>query len=74
MTSPFNGLMQKEMDRKDFLRHIAAAMLMVAGAGLIGQSIQKASKLASGSHTSKSDASVYGYGGSVYGGMKANRR
>lgn len=71
MLSPFNTILKKEMDRKEFLKHVGTAMLMVAGGGLIVQSLQKSGKLALGEEQSAPKlATAYGYGASVYGGTK----
>jgi hypothetical protein len=60
-------ILNKEMDRKEFLRYIAAAGLIVVGAGAIMQSLLNLDR----SHKSKSTVSVTpsGYGGGVYGGQ-----
>lgn len=59
MPTPVNELLQKRMDRKDFLKHVGIGMAVLTGtAGLIkmfrpGQPVTAA-----------------GYGSSVYGGVK----
>ncbi|HMR72519.1 MAG TPA: hypothetical protein PKD68_00755 [Candidatus Saccharibacteria bacterium] len=64
-----NQLLQKEMDRKDFLKHTAAIALFVVGGGVIAQSLTKGMKLSQTAE--KAVASGYGYGASAYGGSKA---
>lgn len=65
-----NQLLQKPMDRKQFLQHTAAMAMFVAGGGAIVQSVTKS--LTRGQAVSKSAASDYGYGASVYGGRSVN--
>ena len=65
-----NQLLQKEMDRKDFLKHTAAIALFVVGGGVIAQSLTKGMQL--GQAKEKAVASGYGYGASAYGGNKAH--
>lgn len=60
-----NELLNKPMDRKQFLQHTAAIALFVAGGGAIAQSVVKGFKLGQGSQP----ASVAGYGASSYGGL-----
>jgi hypothetical protein len=66
MFSPLSNLLQKEMDRKEFLKHVGVAMLMVAGGGLLVQSLQNTGKLKLSE--SAGPAPTYGYGASLYGG------
>lgn len=61
-----NQLLQKEMDRKDFLKHTAAMALFVVGGGVIAQSLTKGMKLGQ----TKAPAAA-GYGASAYGGIQA---
>ncbi len=62
-----NTLLQKEMNRKEFLQHVATMALFVAGGGFLLQSFGNLGKL---SDTSKS--SNQGYGASTYGGRATN--
>ncbi len=64
-----NELLQKPMDRKEFLKHTAAATLFVAGGGVLVQSLLKGVKLG---QTTSSVAG--GYGASTYGGAVAATR
>lgn len=62
-----NELLQKPMDRKEFLQQTAAATLFVAGGGMIAQSVIKGMGI--GQQSSKSSVpSAMGYGSSAYGG------
>lgn len=61
-------LLSKEMDRKDFLKHLAAAGFMVAGGGVLLQSVGGLNKLAEGTQASESKVGAQGYGASIYGG------
>lgn len=65
-----NQLLQKPMDRKQFLQHTAAMAMFVAGGGAIVQSVTKS--LTRSPSSQQSVASGYGYGASVYGGMRTN--
>jgi hypothetical protein len=60
-----NKLMQKDMDRRDFLKHVG-----IGFAGLLGvtSAVKTLSNL-SGSQQTKQNSSV-GYGSSAYGGTK----
>ncbi len=63
-------LLSKEMDRKDFLKHVAAAGFMAVGGGMLVSSAANLNKLGQGKAVSQtaSNSSSYGYGASVYGG------
>ena len=56
-------LLKKEMDRKEFMKYMAAAGLMAVGGGLLLQSVGGLDKLG----IAKSNKKV-GYGSSPYGG------
>ncbi len=68
----------KQMTRKQFLRHTAAMALFVAGGGMIAQSLIKgASKVTQQQPSQNKTAAAnlgYGYGASVYGGVKARAK
>jgi hypothetical protein len=53
-----NELLQRRMDRKDFLKQLGMGVAMVVGAGWV-------IKLFRAPETHRTD---FGYGGSVYGG------
>lgn len=55
-------LLEKEMDRKDFLRHIGVAVAVIAGVPTLLSAI---SRLQTGS---VGEARQVGYGSSAYGG------
>lgn len=59
-----NQLLQKPMDRKEFLQHTAAIALFLAGGGMLAQSLLKGLKFGQ----SQSSAATLGYGTSAYGG------
>ncbi len=62
----FATLLSKEMDRKEFLRYIAAAGIIAAGAGTLLQSLLNIDR----SQKSKpANLSAAGYGASTYGGQ-----
>lgn len=58
-------LLKKEMDRKDFLKYIAAASAMAVGGGIILQSVGGLDKLGAKKGATPKNL---GYGGSAYGG------
>lgn len=62
MKNELNQLLQKQMDRKDFLRHVAIGFAAIAGITTIVKT------LATLNGNAKSQS--YGYGSSVYGGQK----
>ncbi len=68
MKAQLATLLSKEMDRKDFLKHVAAAGFMVAGGSVLLQSVGGLNKLTQGKQASESKAGAVGYGGSAYGG------
>ncbi len=55
-------LLQKEMDRKDFLRHLGIGLASIVGITAVLTTI---SNLGSGQ---KQQGQAYGYGSGVYGG------
>jgi len=59
-----NELLQKPMDRKQFLQQTAAIAMMVAGGGIIVQSLIKGL----GVGQERTEVATSGYGGSAYGG------
>jgi hypothetical protein len=63
MQSNIESLLSKEMDRKEFIKVVAAGLVSVVGLGAIGGLIAP----------SKSKGSTNGYGSSAYGGFKNNK-
>lgn len=61
-------LLKKEMDRKDFLKYLAAAGFMAVGGGMILQSVGGLDKLGAKKQPA---AKGLGYGASAYGGKPA---
>jgi len=59
-----SDLLEKPMDRKDFLRHMGVGALMLLGGNMIYQAVTGISK-------NRSSNNHVGYGSSAYGG---NRR
>ena len=57
-------LLEKEMDRKDFLRHVGVAAAVIAGVPTL---LSVLGRLQSGPDTAKR---TVGYGSSAYGGDK----
>lgn len=66
-----NQLLQKPMDRKEFLQHTAAITVFVAGGGIILQSVLKGLKLG---QPGAAPASSMGYGASAYGGAPVAKK
>lgn len=71
MQSPLNTLLQKEMDRKDFLKHVVVGVVAMTGATTIFKTL--APSLSGGQtsgfgSTTNQAAANYSYGASVYGG------
>lgn len=63
--SPVKKLMQKPMDRKGFLQHVGAGMVMVMGGGMVVNSLNLANKHAQ--HDKVASTGPAGYGMSAYG-------
>lgn len=57
-----NAILSKEMDRKDFLKHVGVAVAAVAG---VSAALSSLNKLGTGQSVKGSRA---GYGSSSYGG------
>ncbi len=69
MKQQFTTLLNKEMDRKEFLKYLAAAGVMVMGGGVIMQSLGGLDKLGLGDkQQANANTNTYGYGSSPYGG------
>lgn len=62
-------LLQKEMDRKDFLRHVGVAAAVIAGVPTL---ISAINRLQAGP-AAQGGGHAFGYGASAYGGDKAPR-
>ncbi|PLS80569.1 hypothetical protein CYG49_04855 [Candidatus Saccharibacteria bacterium] len=63
-----DGILQKEMDRKDFLKHLAIGAVAATGIGTIIKAVAPQSGFNIGSQAGSTQNQVFGYGGSVYGG------
>lgn len=63
-------LLNKKMDRKDFLKYAAAAGFMAVGAGAIVNSIAGLDKSGQKKKLGQANASM-GYGSSAYGGRSS---
>lgn len=62
-------LMNKPMNRQEFLKHLAVGALLVFGGGSIANALGLPQRLGIGSPRDASPAN-YGYGASVYGGVR----
>jgi hypothetical protein len=65
MKEEFDSLLQKEMDRRSFLKHVAIGFAAITG-------IAAALKALNG--TGNSGTQSMGYGNSVYGGSKKSNQ
>jgi len=65
MQKTFSSLLEQDMDRKNFLRHVGAGLVMLMGGGLIAHAITQAG-------SDKTKVSSTGYGGSTYGRVKGS--
>ena len=67
MKQELSTLLNKKMDRKDFLKHVAIVIIAVTGFGALIKTLAPAP-------TTKQAPAVShnGYGGSVYGGHKVS--
>ena len=61
MKKHLSTLLNKPMNRKDFLQHIGVGVAMMMGGGMVVQAIDRSRK--------PKNASL-GYGSSAYGGVK----
>ena len=59
-------LLQKEMDRKDFLKHVGIGVIALTGLSAVLKTLIQ-------QPTASKSASQAGYGGSAYGGVKTDR-
>ena len=57
-------LLQKEMDRKDFLRHVGVAVVVIAGVPTLLSALNRMQ----GGAQQKASSQSLGYGASAYGG------
>lgn len=62
-------LMNKRMDRQEFLKHLAVGTLLVFGGGAIANALGLSQRLGIDA-PGKGGPAQYGYGASVYGGIK----
>ena len=58
-------LLQKEMDRKDFLKHVGIGVIALTGLSAVLKTLIQ-------QPTASKSASQAGYGGSAYGGTKTD--
>lgn len=65
MKNDFNDLMQKQMDRRDFLKHVGVAFVALTGISAIVKTLNM---------VSGPKSQTVGYGASVYGGVKSNTK
>lgn len=68
-----DGILQKEMDRKDFLKHVAVGAVAATGVGTLIKAFAPQAGVNFGQQTGSIQNQVYGYGGSVYGGVQEKR-
>jgi len=63
MKNDVEKLLQKQMDRKDFIKHVAIGFAALAGVSAIAKTLS--------TMTNSGKTQSTGYGSSVYGGRKA---
>lgn len=67
MQKRFDEILQKRMDRKDFLKHVAMGVAVVTGTAGIVKFLKPGQQ-----QGSQAGISSLGYGASVYGGRAAS--
>jgi len=65
-----SDLLQKEMDRKDFLKHMGVAAVALIGVPAVIKALTQATDSSTRSPSTKNSL---GYGSSAYGGSSAQR-
>lgn len=71
MQKQFNEILQKRMDRKDFLKHVGIGVAVMTGAvGLV--KMLKPQEEGDSRQAATSSNQSMGYGASAYGGNSAN--
>lgn len=65
MKNEFNDLMQKQMDRRDFLKHVGIAFVALTGLSALIKTLN----MVAGPKTQ-----TMGYGANVYGGIKRDTK
>lgn len=69
MNTQINQLLQKRMDRKDFLKHVALGVAVLSGGAALIKTLHQQPT------ANKQSQMATGYGSSVYGGVPSpNRR
>lgn len=68
MQKQLNEIMQKRMDRKDFLKHVAMGVAVITGAAGVIKLMKPDPQPSQGRAPVEA---AYGYGTSVYGGRQA---
>ena len=68
MKNELNTLLQKEMDRKDFLKHVGIGFAVITGAATLVKTLNNFGRSTEAGSDATSGASSYGYGASAYGG------
>lgn len=66
-----SALLDKKMDRKDFLKHVGVAVVAMTGVAAIARAFAQSQQQQSLSKTSAATPTS-GYGGSAYGGSKTS--
>lgn len=65
MKNEFNDLMQKQMDRRDFLKHVGIAFVALTGVSALVKTLNM---------VSGPKSQTMGYGANVYGGIKTGSK
>lgn len=70
MQKQFNEILQKRMDRKDFLKHVGIGVAVMTGAAGLVKMLKPQEDGTQQTASTQSHQAV-GYGGSAYGGRPA---
>lgn len=71
MKDEFSALLEKEMDRKDFLKHVGIGFAVITGAATMLKTLNGFGTTSGKKSFGSAGGYGYGYGASAYGGAKA---
>lgn len=72
MQKRFDEILQKRMDRKDFLKHVGIGVAVMTGAAGLVKMLGSQEQATSQKTASAEGRQSLGYGSSAYGGKPAN--
>ena len=73
MKNEFASLLQKEMDRKDFLKHVGIGFAVITGAATLIKTLNNfggSNSLSGNTSSTTTGAGMFGYGADAYGGAE----